>query len=126
MESFPDRFNFSATRMKVKFEERADFVRDIAQHLCVSVCYEEIAEVRRGLGIQGLCQILENHYEECKEEFLLPKCQRASDIMPLFREIKYITVSDEDHVSKERRDIQENIIYNKTNFIETLEIDGAM
>eukprot|EP00794_Sanderia_malayensis_P010307 gene10307-11371_t len=85
MESFPGRFNFGVTCMKVKFEERTDFVHDL---LSTSVF--------------------------------------QSAMRKLQREIKYTTVSDEDPVSKEGCDIQEDIIYNLTNFFETLEIDGAM
>ena len=53
VDSFPERFNFGVTRMKVHFSEREELIKDIAQHCCISVCNEELLEIRKGLEAIG-------------------------------------------------------------------------
>lgn len=127
IDAFPERFNFGVTRMKVKYSDREELIKDIAQHCCISICHEEILEMRKGLDVIGLLQILELHYDEAKNEFLLPAMQKADDIMSLFKNIRYLEEKEANSTAdKKKRDREEDIVYNLTNFLESLQHDGAM
>ena len=126
IDSFPERFNFGVTRMKVDFSEREELIKDIAQHCCISVCNEELVEIRKGLEAIGLLEVLEQHYDESKHEFLVPAMQKAGDIMSLFKEIRYFKGAAGDTAAEKKREQEEDIVYNLTNFLESLQHDGAM
>jgi len=55
---FPERFNAGVVKHKVDISEKQTFVEDICFHYCLSICSEEIAEVKRGIDILGLITIL--------------------------------------------------------------------
>ena len=126
METFEERFSFGVTRFKVPYAEREDLSRNIAQHFCISVCNEEIQEVRKGMEVLGVLKVLEDHYDESKNEFILPAIQKASSILAMFTNIEYTQVKEGDLLDKGKRDLEEDIFYHFTNCIESLEYQGAM
>ena len=118
MDSFPERYMCGVTRMHVNYSDRGVLIQDIAQHFCLSLCNEEIQEVRRGLDLLGLLRVLEEHYEESKLEFLLSSKDSASNITSLYTNIEYSKGME--------KEAEEDIYYNFTNFLEKLEHEGSM
>eukprot|EP00794_Sanderia_malayensis_P020964 gene20964-23019_t len=123
MESFSERYMFGVTRVHVSFEDRSQLVKDVALHLCLSTCSDEIQEVRKGMEVLGVLQVLQQHFDESKEEFCVPSEGKASNIISLFKTIEYSEPNDQ---SSGQRDQEEDIIYNFTNFLERLEHDGSL
>eukprot|EP00112_Aurelia_sp_Birch-Aquarium-sp1_P011988 Seg2516.4 transcript_id=Seg2516.4/GoldUCD/mRNA.D3Y31 product="hypothetical protein" protein_id=Seg2516.4/GoldUCD/D3Y31 len=118
MDSFPKRYMCGVTRMHVNYSDRDVLIEDIAQHFCLSLCNEEIQEVRKGLDLLGLLRVLEEHYEESKLEFLLSSKDTASNITSLYTNIEYSEGTE--------KEAEEDIYYNFTNFLEKLEHEGSM
>ena len=123
MESFPERYIYGVTRVHVSFEDSDQLVKDVARHFCLSTCSDEIQEVRKGMEVMGLLQVLEQHFNESKEEFCVPTKDKASSILSLFTTIQY---SEPNEQSSGQRQQEEDIIYNFTNFLESLEHDGSL
>ena len=118
MDSFPERYMCGVTRMHVKYSDRGELIQDIAQHFCLSLCNEEIQEVRKGLDVLGLLHVLEEHYEESKLELLLSSKDTASNITSLYTTIEYSEGKE--------KEAEEDIYYNFTNFLEKLEHEGSL
>eukprot|EP00794_Sanderia_malayensis_P011575 gene11575-12768_t len=78
------------------------------------------------MEVLGILKVLEDHYNESKEEFNLPSIQKASSILTLFKNIEYTQVQDGDLQQRRKRDLEEDIFYNFTNCIESLEHDGSV
>eukprot|EP00794_Sanderia_malayensis_P013137 gene13137-14490_t len=116
MDSFPERYMCGVTKMHIKYSDRGELIQDIAQHYCLSLCNEEIDEVRKSLDVLGLLRVLEEHYEESKLEFLMSSKDAASNITSLYTNICY-SEGDE-------KEAEEDIYYNFTNFLEQLEHEG--
>ncbi len=125
LEKFDERFLFGVTKAKVEFSERDALVRDISKHFCVSVCSEEIHEVRKGMELLGILAILEEHFEESKNEFLLSVKQSASIIQSLFTNVAYTKATDNTDDCK-KRELEEDIFYHFTNFLEGLQYDAPV
>eukprot|EP00794_Sanderia_malayensis_P015226 gene15226-16800_t len=126
MTSFTERFSLGVTRAFVGFDEREEFARMIAQHVCISACMEEFQEVRKGLDILGLLEILEDHYEESKEEFVFSCSQKAADLLSLFKETTYTDTTKRGINSESKRDAEEDIMYYLTEFLERISHEGPM
>ena len=115
IENFPERFTAGVTKPRVHMSEKHSFIEDICFHYCLSICSEEIDEVIKGLDLFGLRSILSNHYDHSVKEFVQQTKQTAKDLLDVFKTICY---SD----STERKDKEEDIVYNLTNFIESLDV----
>lgn len=124
--SFTERSSLGVTRAVVKFDEREEFARMIAQHVCISVCLEEFNEVRKGLDILGLLDILENHYEKSKDEFVFSCSPKAADLLSLLKDIKYTDTTKDGIDVESRRNAEEDIMYYMTEFLDRLSYEGPM
>eukprot|EP00794_Sanderia_malayensis_P001628 gene1628-1807_t len=124
MNAFTERFSFGITKSTVKMGEREQFAENITQHFCLSACHEEMQDFRKGLDVHGLLRILENNYEESKSEFLIPKSQTASEVLLLFKVLNFTKTDGGDGKSIGRRELEEDIYFNFTNLVETLEHRG--
>ena len=116
MATFEERFSLGVTRFKVPYAEREDLSRNIAQHFWISVCNEEIQEVRKGMEVLGVLKVLEDHYNESKNEFNLPAIQKDSSILALFTNIEYTKVKERDVLDRGKK------IWKKTYFIISLTV----
>ena len=62
----------------------------------------------------GVLKVLEDHYDESKNEFYLPAIQKASSILALFTNIEYTKVKEGDVLDRGKK------IWKKTYFIISL------
>ena len=60
---FPERFEMGVTQFLWTLENKCKLVNDIVKHCCISSCLEEINEVKRGMDILGVLQVMKAHYE---------------------------------------------------------------
>ena len=123
LQSFPERFDAGITRHSIKFEDKSMFIQTICEHFCVSRCLEELQDLAKGIDILGLYSILAEHYDEAKTEFIICGKTKSKDVIAIFGEINYTEVVENDPLTHELRDKEEDIYYNFSNFIETLEFE---
>ena len=116
---FPERFDFGVTQLEVSFKEKEEFLNTIIRHCCLSNCSEEMQEFIDGMDFLGLVSILRFHCKEISSEFAVYTCQKASDVLEI-----YTTVAHDNMEDKTLREAEEDIYYNWTNFLESLETDG--
>ena len=47
VDTFPERFGFSVTKFAISLMEKSEFIQQITQHFCFSICLEEIQDFKR-------------------------------------------------------------------------------
>ena len=47
VDTFPERFGFSVTKFAISFMEKSEFIQQITQYFCFSICLEEIQDFKR-------------------------------------------------------------------------------
>ena len=57
-DSFPEIFYFGATKSQLTSENKQNFIHDIIYHCCICSCIEEINEVKKGLRILGIFNLM--------------------------------------------------------------------
>ena len=124
IELFPERFDFGVTQPHIPFEDRQEFIDRIIRHCCLSNCSDEMQEFIYGLNVLGLLSILKLHYQESRIEFVVCSLQKASDILKIYRIVEYTEKLEDNLGIKVLREAEEDIYYNWTNFLESLEKDG--
>ena len=87
LQTFPERLNAGVTKVRVKFE-RAALLENVCTHYCISACIEEIQDFVKGLQVIGVHQILIDHHEESKHEFLLGNAPKAEDFLKIFQHVQ--------------------------------------
>ena len=116
MDNFPEQLTAGVTKLRVDMSEKHSFIEDICFHYCLSICSEEIDEVIKGLNLLGLRNILTTHYNESVKEFVNQTKQAAEDLLEVFKTVNY-TIN-----STEKKDKEEDIVYNFSNFLESLDV----
>eukprot|EP00794_Sanderia_malayensis_P001522 gene1522-1683_t len=114
---------FEVTPIHVSFEDRSQLVKDLALHLCLSTCSDEVQEVRKGMEKLGVLQGLEQRFDESKEEFCVPSKGKASNVISLFKTLEKSEPKDQSSGQCEQ---EKDIIYNFPNFLESPKHDGSL
>lgn len=68
----------------------------------------------------GLSSVIK-HYRECDSEFILNEQSSGNVIMEIFGKINYTCVTENDSESQKKKDLEMDVFYNFSNFIECLE-----
>ena len=64
LENFPERFYFGVTKLQLTLDIKQNFIHDIIYHCCISLCIEELSEVKEGLGIIGIFNLMKRPSNE--------------------------------------------------------------
>ena len=86
------------------------------------MCSEEIQDFKRRLEQYGLYSILSEHFAHSSKEFSLSQGITSKEIIKLFQTVLYSDVSV-DYTKK--KNLEEDILYYFTNFLEVLETEGS-
>lgn len=97
----------------MKFEEKDVFIQEICEHFCVSKCIEELQDVVTGMKVLGFFDVFIQHYDELKQELLACNESKAEEFLKIF--------NPDYSGDSSLREKQEDIYYNFTNFVETIE-----
>ena len=119
---FPERFGFGVTKFAISFMEKNEFIQQIIQHFSFSMCSEEIQDFKRGLEQYKLYLILSEHFADASREFSLSQGITSTEIIKLFQTVLYSDTSVDDTIMK---NLEEDILYYFTNFLEVLETEGS-
>ena len=103
LENFPERFYFGGTKLQLTLENKQNFIHNIIYHCCVSSCIEELNEVKKGLGILGIFDLMKRHGNEA------------------IIELKLCEIKERDRESNVQKEQEEDIYYNSTCFVEAVE-----
>ena len=122
VDTFPERFGFGVTKFAISFTEKSEFIQQITQHFCFSMSSEEIQDFKRGLEQDGLYSILSEHFANASKEFSLSQGMTSTEIIKLFQTVLYSDVSADD---TKKKNLEENIFYYFTNFLEVLETEES-
>ena len=122
VESFPERFDAGITKFKLSFDEKDLIVQNACKHFCLSKCLEEIQDVVKGMDIFGLSIALSDH-PESQLEFLVCEQSHPRDVIEIFGSVIYTSVDENVSESQEKKDLEVDVFYNFSNFIESLDQD---
>ena len=61
MNEFPERFLLGVTQPHLDYEKKDRVERNVATHYCITACSGECAQVKEGMNLLGLMDILANH-----------------------------------------------------------------
>ena len=114
VDTFPERFGFGVTKLAISFAEKSEFIEQVTQHFCFSMCSEEIQDFKRGLEHYGLYSILSEHFAHASKEFSLSQGITSTEIIKLFKTVLYSDASAGDTKNK---NLEEDIFYYFTNFL---------
>ena len=107
---------------RVEKMEKSEFIQQITQRFCFSMCSEEIQDFKRGLEQYGLYSILSEHFAHASKEFSLSQGITSTEIIKLFQTVLYSDASADD---SKKKNSEEDIFYYFTNFLEVLETEGS-
>ena len=102
--------------------EKSEFIQQITQRFCFSLCSEEIQDFKRGLEQYGLYSILSEHFAHASKEFSLSQGITSTEIIKLFQTVLYSDASADDI---KKKNSEEDIFYYFTNFLEVLETERS-
>ena len=122
VDTFPERFGFGVTKFAISFMEKNEFIQKITQHFCFSMCSEEIQDFKRGFEQYRLYSILSEHFTHASKEFSLSQGITSAEIIELFQTVLYSDASADD---TKKKNLEEDIFYYFTNFLEVLETEGS-
>ena len=122
VDTLPERFGFGVTKFAISFMEKNEFIQQIIQHFSFSMCSEEIQDFKRGLEQYGLYSILSERFAHASKEFSLSQGITSTEIINLFQTVLYSDASADDTKMK---NLEEDIFYFFTNFLEVLETEGS-
>ena len=122
VDTFPERYGFGVTKFAISFMEKNEFIQQIIQHFCFKMCSEEIQDFKRGLEQHGLYSILSEHFAHASKEFSLSQCITSAEIIKLFQIVLYSDAFADDTKMK---NLEEDIFYYFTNFLEVLETEWS-
>ena len=120
IDAFPERFEAGITKFKVPFKDKKLFIQEVCEHFCISTCLEEIQDVVKGMDIYGLGTVFIDH-PEVDHEFNVCEQSKAIDLIEIYGNVSYTNVVENDCESKKFKDLEIDVYYNFTNFIESLE-----
>ena len=75
----------------------------------------------RGMHLLDLKDILSTHYEQSKIEFIVASKLKAEEFLKIFQNINYTSPNENIMGSQRTRDKEEDVMYNFTNFLESLQ-----
>ena len=121
LENFLERFYFGVTKLQLTLENKKNFIDDVIYHCCISSCIEELNEVKKGLEILGIFDLMKRRSDEAIIELKLCESQKSCDVLKLFGKMSYTEIKVGDRESNLQKEQEEDIYYNFTCFIEAVE-----
>ena len=103
VDTFPERFGFGVTKFAISFMEKSEFIQQITQHFCFSMCSEEVQDFKRGLEQYGLYSILSEHFAHASKKFTLSQGITSTEIIKLFQTVLCSDVSADDTKKKTQK-----------------------
>ena len=108
LDNFPERFYFGVTKLQLALENKQNFIHGIFYHCCISSCIEELNEVKKGLGILGIFDLMKRHSDEAIIELKLCESQKSCDVFKLFGKISYTEIKEGDRESNLQKQQEED------------------
>ena len=102
-------------------ENKQNFIHDIIYHFFISSCIEELNEVKKGLGILGIFDLMKRHSDEGIIELKLCESQKSCDVLKLYGKFSYTEIKEGDRESNLQKEQEEDIYCNFTCFVEAVE-----
>ena len=108
---FPERFNLGYLVLNPSFEQREDLIKKISHHCIISSAMEEIEQFKKGLSSNGILQILQSYPQESLALFTYDETLlTAEKFKSMF--------SYESSKTKEKAELEEDVLFNWNNFID--------
>ena len=82
-----------------------NFIHDIIYHCCISSCIEELNEVKKGLGILDIFDLMDEVIIELK----LCESQKSCDVLKLFGKISKTKIKEGDRETNLKKEQGEDI-----------------
>lgn len=80
--------------------------------------------VAQGIDLLGLKTILHDHYKDSVKELInIVGKQTSQELLKVFKNVSYTLSNGGDEIETEKRSREEDIVYNFTNFVESLDVE---
>ena len=113
--------DFGVTELQLSLENEQNFIHNIIYYCGISSCIEELNEVKKGLEILGIFDLMKRRSDEAIIELKLCESQKSCDVLKLFGKMSYKEIKEGDRESNLQKGQEEDIYYNFTCFAEALE-----